>query len=270
MPMKIKIPTKSTYFKTEAISTVDMFNAAVSVPRFAGFLLGCDIFDENFSTKRPLFIFSFGNLTFFLLLHFYDLFLYRNDILRCCFLLVTIGVWGQGMIKLYTFVYYRPKMVELKDRALTFLMNFNTKESKNIFEFWILIICHVELIAVILFPFCSFMAFIYPAIFYIFKSEWILHFGFELPMLDWENNAFGYLANWIYVGYLTFLFASATIASSSVSACYVFISFGQFDILKMLLDELDDLVIRNEKGANDVAIKKYITLITQQHYELIE
>ena len=169
MKVKIKIPTKATYFKAEA-TTVDMFHAIHNWIRYAGAVVGCDIFWEDFTLKQPLFMFSILNLVFSIYLHCYDLYLFRDDLLRCCFLLVTMVVCGQMLIKLNTFIFYRSKMIELLDRAFKFLTNFNTERSNKIFEFWIVIICH--------------MVFIYPVIVYIFTKEWILHFGFELPLLD--------------------------------------------------------------------------------------
>lgn len=168
---------------------------------------------------------------------------------------------------MYTFVFHRKKNIDIVERLEKFLSNFNTKEANETFEKWLMITSHIGLFSTIMFGFCTILIFIYPIIFYFIIGEKILHFGFELPWVDWKTLP-GYALNFAYCGTLSFLYIIGQIAAVVLSIIYVVVAFGQFELLKVLLDDLNKLAVANKKGKNDEKIQKLIITITQMHNEL--
>ena len=267
--VKFKVPTKSTYFSSSSCSSLDMFKRIIGRVNFLAKLVGCDIYNPRFTVKNFIFFMTLQILLGFIALNFYSVYIYRKDLVRFCFCLLTLTAGFQGLIKLYTFLYYRSMIVGFVERFEKFLSNFDTDNCNAIFEKWFMIFCHVASCLFASFAFCVFMVYIYPIIYYIIVGEKILHFGYELPWVDWRTTH-GYILNFIYVGTHLFVFIFATVACLLITIINLIMSLAHFDVLKYLLDELEELMIKNKKGENSKDIKKYIRLIAQMHLELIE
>lgn len=267
--MKVKIPTKSTYFKDESLSNLEMFRRIVAYVNLLAGRCGCNIFSIDFTFNSLCFYVAFGNVISCFIITFYDFILFREDLVRICFLMLTLGVGVQGLSKLYTFAYYRSNILDLVARTEKFLTNYNTRSANEIFEKWLLIICHVGLAITMLIGLCSFLIVIYPLIFYAFMNERILHFGLELPWIDW-TSILGYMANFIYASSLVYLYVFGFISSCFLSISLLVSSFAQFELVKVLIEELNEIIISNVDGSRNDEIKSYIKCITDMHNELIE
>lgn len=108
-----------------------------------------------------------------------------------------------------------------------------------------MITAHIGVVLVLTLVGSMVLLFFYHIIFYFFVEERILHFGFELPFIDWHTN-FGYTLNFIYSESILFLFVVAAFASIFCSTLFIIKSFGQFELNKMLLDELDAFILAND------------------------
>lgn len=267
--VQFKIPTKETYFNSDCVSTVEILKKHLGRINAMGWLIGCDILTESFSVNSIRFYVAFGNMIYFLLLNFYSLYLYQKDLVSFFFLLVTLAGGIQGAIRFHTFIFYRANIRDLASRSEKFLNNFKTLKTDEIFEYWLIMSSHVGLFFFVLFSLCSLLIFCYPIVYYLIVGETILHFGFELPLIDWKTTS-GYVLNFLYCGIAISEFVVGSVTTCCLNICFVFNAFGQLDVLKMLLEELDEMIIKNEKDKNRLEIKKYIKMITDMHNELLE
>ena len=111
---------------------------------------------------------------------------------------------------------------------------------------------------------------IYPIIFYFIFNERILHFGIELPLIDWKCSWIGYGVNFTHVVVCLAAFTCLSIYILTIIICFMTSAIVQFDFLDILLHELNDLAITNEDGRNNEEICKKIKLLTQTHEKLVE
>jgi hypothetical protein len=267
--VKLEIPTKSTYFASDKFSPLEMFKNIMNQTNFILSLVGIDVFTLNYTTFKWQFILCFGNCFVFVLLSFYNIFIFRTDLVRVCFILVTLGISLQGLSKVRTYVFLRYKIIDLKDRIERFITNFNTKETNQMFESWLMISCHSAVSLSALFFVSAILILIYPIIYYLIFGEKILHFGFELPWIDWQTSWLGYAANFLYVISLVHLTVFGMIATCFVNILFVLMTLGQFELLKMMLNDLDELIRSKKNGSKNDALKKQIKLIVEMHNELL-
>lgn len=154
---QLRLPTKSTYFSSNDFSNLELQNLIKARASFVGGLIGCSVFSPNYSVVNVPLVLVLSNLFGFYFLSFYDIYIFRNDLVRCCFCLVTLFIGFQGIFKIYTFLFYRWKVLELKSRAEKFLTNFNTDKTTAVFEYWLIWSCHIGVALIILFLMGSFV-----------------------------------------------------------------------------------------------------------------
>jgi hypothetical protein len=133
-----------------------------------------------------------------------------------------------------------------------------------------MVMSHIVLFATVLFLFCSALIFIYPIIVYLIIGEPILHFGSELPWINWKTSFTGYALNFVDNGFNIYAFVVSLISAVSLIASLIVIPFGQFELLKVLLEDLNELAVTNKNGKHNSAIRKLIGTITEMHNELFE
>jgi hypothetical protein len=268
--MKLKIPTKSTYFSSNSLSTVDMLRKIIQYLNFVGSYLGCDIFSPDYSPITIRFVLCMVHMNGYFFVIFYNFYMFGDDLARVCFCMVSFAAVIQGGIKFYTFIFHRKNILNLFDRLEKFLTNFNNKRTNEIFEKWLMITSHIVLFATVLFLFTTVLIFVYPIIVYLIIGEPILHFGFELPWIDWKTSLSGYTLNFIYGGMSLCCFLIGLITTVSLIVSFIVIPFGQFELLKVLLEDLNEVAVNNETGELNFAFKSLIATITEMHCELSE
>lgn len=247
-----------------------MFKRIVKFDNWVGGLLGMDIFSENYSVNNFTFWTEIANLIILIVLNFYDLYLFRKNPARILFILVTLFASGQAIIKLYTFIVFLNNIRDHVARAEKYITNFNTKTSNEIFEKWLMIICHSFLLTIILFFSVNLIVSIYPIIFYFIFGEKVLHFGFELPIIDWRTSSIAYLINFAWCCYAVTQFCIAGVSAVFLSTFPIILSFGQFELIVSFLQDLDELIRTNINGEKNQEIKKQVHQIVEMHNELLE
>lgn len=268
---KITLPTKSFYFKSHKVTNHEMFKRIVQFDNWIGGLLGADIFSNGYSIHNFKFWLDISNFVFFVLLNCYDLFLFRQEAARVFFILVSLFAAGQESIKLSTYIFYLENILDHVARAEKYITNYNTKAANEIFEKWLMIICHSFFLAIVLFAFVSFAISIYPIIFYFIFGEKVLHFGFELPFIDWRTSNIAYFINFAWCCYLVALYCIAGVSAVFLSTFPIILSFGQFELINSFLEDLDNIVKSQGKdSSNDVEVKQQIKKIVEMHNELLE
>lgn len=267
--VQFKLPSKATYFASDSLSPLDMFKKILESLSKLAELLGANIFSEDFTPCNPLFIFSLASLFSYIGMALYELHMFAGDLFRVCFLFVSLSVAIQSCCKIYVFVVQRDRILDLIKRIEKFIANFNTEKANQIMEKWLMISAHIGVALVVTLVGSMVLLFIYPLIFYSFTREKILHFGFELPFIDWHTNI-GYTLNFFYSGFVLYLFVVGAFLTTFFSTMLIVMSFGQFELIEMLLHEMDAFIKVNDKGQYDDEIKKHIALITDIHNELVE
>ena len=265
-----KLPTKFDYFKTDAISNLEILKKCLNLPNFFAKMLGVDILSPGFTFFSAPFVFIIFNFLLGIVVHIYDLYLYREDVSQIFFILGTGSGVIKAIVRINVFTSYRANIYDHLARAESFLTNSITEAADRIFAKWMLMLCHMSaLVAALVFIFCvAVMA--YPIIVYFVTGTRVLHFGFELPFIDWQNSLIGYSLNFIWCCYLIYAQVMLIFLCVLLFTFPIIVNLGQFEVIQSLLEELDELIKGNQNNCNDKRIKKYIAIITETHNDLLE
>lgn len=265
-----KVPSKSTYFSSDTISPSQMYTELMQRTMNLAKLVGADIFKPNYKAVNIPFAITLFLCISLTIINIYDVYLFRNDIVRCMFCMITLSASFQSFAKMYTFVVLRKNQVDLRDRAEKFFTNINNQKSSEIFEKWMMLAAHTGAFVAALYLICAGLIDFYPVIFFAIFRERVLHFGIEIPVLNWKESWFAYGLNFSFQGTGIVMFIFASIVSNFLVICYLTSAFGQFDMLNILISNLNELAINNDRGRNNREIKASIKSLIQMHMELIE
>jgi hypothetical protein len=210
--MKFKLPTKSTYFKTEKLSALQIFQKMFGVGNFVGKLIGTNIIDSDFTVKNPLFALLIVDMITYLAINFQNIYAFRENFEKVVFCVVTLGMGFQGAAKLYSFIWHREKILKLKAMAESFHESSMDVKAQLSFEKWALICCHIGCFVVLVFNAIAVLVFLYPIIVYLIFGLRILHFGFVIPGIDSERT-FGYCINFAHQALQIYIVINAVIES---------------------------------------------------------
>lgn len=265
--VKLRIPTTADYFGSSGMSNQDMFAKIIAFVNMMAKVLGSGIFSDNYTPFNLVFLWMFVNVMGHIIMTFHNFYSFGDDLARVCFLMITFLCPVQGLSMMHVFVFRREKIKELLRRIEEFLKKYNTKKVHVTFEKWILLSCHCCLVIAFGIFLCAILIFVYPIVYFFIFGEKIRHFGFELPWMNWRTTI-GYSLNFFHSGVITYLFAFALFITVFLSVLIIVMSFGQFELLAMLFDELNDLIAGNENGENGFKIKKSIVEIADNSNEL--
>ena len=99
-------------------------------------------------------------------------------------------------------------------------------------------------------------------------NEKILLVGIELPFIKWEDSWFGYGINYFHQLLCMTYFFAGSICSLCNIICFVTSGLCQFDVLKILLNEINEFAIENKNGSNDDKIGIKIKFLATTHNNL--
>lgn len=267
--VKLRVPTKFDYFGSSEMSNQQMFTKIISTVNFIAKIVGMDIFSEDYSPFNFIFATTICHLLGHLFLEAYNFYFYGNDLARFCFLMITTICATEAAAMIQIFVNQREQIIELTRRIKVFLEKCNSIKSHKIFEKWIVMTCHGTIFLGVVVTTSAIVMFIYPIAYYFIFGKKILHFGFELPWIDWQSTL-GYTLNFIYCGIIIYMFGIGLFITVFPTIFSIVMSFGKFELIKMLIDELNELIDGNRKGQNNDKIKKIIVEIIDNHTELLE
>jgi hypothetical protein len=264
-----KLPTKEFYFKSTKLSSLEMLKKVYFLINNIAGLFGSDIFSETYSPTNPVMVLCYFDLIAYHVISIQNIYAFRDDFARDIFCVVTLGMGFQMTVKMYTLIWHREKTVELKEITESFHEISNDRKTRESFEKWILICCHVGVFFTITFYGCALLIFCYPFIVWLFTGEWILHFGFIIPGIDWQT-LHGYLLNFAFQTLQIFIVINALFTSTLLTVIFIINVIAQYDALEIMLDELDELALKNADGENGEKIKKFIGILVDGHVKLLE
>ena len=260
---KIKLPTKLTYFSSEKLSASEMYREMLTKLNKFAKIMGCNAFSANYTawnTKLLGVVILLGTLMAENLTFVYS---NRNDIAQCIFGLTFFLSFIQTLTRLYSFIFKRDILVDVFDRIDIFYLLNDKEWSTTILEKNVLNSCHIGLFLSALLFGGAILISVYPLVIYLFLDELVLHFAFKLFLIDWKTP-FGYTLNFIIDIVSLFLFCLGTmLVCLDITMC-VLCAYSQYDILYVYLNQLDKLLVRNER-TKEKEIKKKITMIVDMH-----
>ncbi|KAL7029971.1 hypothetical protein ACKWTF_006453 [Chironomus riparius] len=267
---KLRIPTKSLYFSSNDITHLQMMDELLEFAMKWGRLIGGGIFDQGFkrTNKNIVTLMLLTALT--CIINVYDIYLFREDVPRCVFCILTISGQVQGFAKFYSFIWLFKNILNLREQSKEFHKKVSSLKSSKIFEEKFMIVAHMAAVITFLAISTFILIATYPIIYYLIFEKRILHFGLELPLIDWKFSWIGYGINFIHQGGLLFLFICMTIKTLCIIICFIASAICQFDVLEMLLVELNELAIFNQDGSKDGEICTKIRFLVDQHTNLIQ
>lgn len=266
---KFGLPKKATYFSSESITCAQMINEIYEFAMKIARLVGLGIFDENFSmmnwrTGPMIFVLITGSF-----LSVYDIYKFSDDNFRCIFCLLLCSGQLQSYIKLYSFAYKRHDFIELRQKADKFDENFKSQKSSKILEEKLMEATHVCAILSFLYFSSYILISSFPILFYFITGKRILHVGIELPLIDWEQSFVGYALNFAHQMIALSAFSCLCTMILIVEVILVTCSIHQFDVLEIMLDDLDELLVKNDNGENNSKIEQHLKRVYQTHQNLM-
>lgn len=265
----LKFPNKETYFSSSEITHLLMYRELLQMSMRPAKYLGANIFDESYKKYNWLIIAIFSLLTFTFIITIYDIYLFRKDLVRCAFCIINLTASFQSYGKLYTFIFMKENCILLKTKGEKIHQDFKDEKHAEILEKWMIRAAHVGFFITLMYIVVCFIIVIYPSLFYFILGERILHFGIEIPLLNWKNSWFGYALNYIYQSMCMICFTLGSIPTITIVVIYISTAFAYFDILSILIEELNQMTRISDENLKNNQVKAMIKLIIEHHMELI-
>jgi hypothetical protein len=267
---KFKIPTKSTYFSSAAVTHQQMMNELFEFAMKWGRLIGVNIFDKDYdkANRRVVLVQIVTILTF--ILNVYDIYLFRKDLVRWVFCILTLSGQFRAIAMINTFIRGNDNILNLRKQSEKFHEHYSSLNTTKMYETNLLKVAHVTasftLFGILTFIFVT----LYPVIYFWIFDERILHFGTELPFIDWKYSWIGYGINFIFHVAILFVYLSLMVTSMCIIINILTSGICQYDVLDFLLDELNELIVQNKDGSKNSEIRKKIKFLIETHLNLIQ
>jgi hypothetical protein len=270
MLKSFKLPTKSDYFSSDAISPTQMCEELIEIIMKFSRPIGCNIFDNDYTIfSVPLFKLLFVILFVLTLAFFNAVKFVEDEPVRSLICLIAFTIISQALPKVITFVVLRKSVEELKDRALAVYEKFHTQKVNEICETRMMQVTHFGTVFVGLISVCCFILAIYPLFFRIFGIDAVF-LELEIPFIEWKDSWIGFGVHLSMGLYLCYVFVIGATASNLTVVGFLVVAIIQYDILKMLLKELSEGIEGQGKEVNVSRNKEMIQKIVEMHVELLE
>lgn len=268
--VNIKLPKKSTYFSSNSISHVQMQNELFDYVMQPTKVFGGELFDKGYTMVNTKMILLIILCSSTVILNAYDIYAFSDDMARCVFCLLTFSAGIQSFSKLYCFIWRREDIHDLRQRTEGAYKRLRSHKSSESFENKLMQATHVVAGLTLLYIATYILISIYPIILYYILGKRILHFGIEIPFVDWKESYFGYALNFTHhMSILTVFFCGST-AALGITIILMANVFGQFLVIEQLLDDLNKLALQNVNGRNDRKIRKLLRFLIDAHHELTD
>jgi hypothetical protein len=265
-----KLPTKSDYFSSDAISPTQMCEELIEIIMKFCRPIGCNIFDNDYTVYNvPLFKLLFVILFVLTLAFFNAVKFVENEPVRSLICLIAFTIIFQALPKVNSFVVLRKSVQELKNRALAVFKKFNTQKVNDICETRMMQVAHFGTVFVGLISVCCFILAMYPLLFRIFGIDAVV-LELEIPFIEWKDSWIGFSVHLLMGLYLSFLFFIGATASNLMVVGFLVVAIIQYDIMKMLLKELSEGIESQGEDDNANRNKEMIKRIVEMHVELLE
>lgn len=268
--LRLKLPEKSSYFSSNSASHQQMQRSIFEYVSKILKPIGCAYFDHNYSMLNIKFFNTCFLWTFTFLLHIYDIWMFREDISRCIFCLLTWSAEFQTLAKLYTFVFHRKDINDLRKRTEKFHESLVSTKTSGIYEEKYMQAAHVCVMLTIVYLAAFVLISVYPILLYLIIGKRFLHFGVELPFVDWEYSYAGYASNLFYIILITSMFFAGSIATLCTVITFMASGVAQYEVLKVLVNDITELARGNENGNKNRKIEAQLKVLVKVHVDLMQ
>lgn len=264
-----KLPSKFTYFKSEKMTSKEMFEKTLLYIGNIARLNGCHILSPHFSMTNLMLVLLWIDVFTYHSISFQNIYVFSDDFVRVIFCVVTLGMGFQVAMILYTFILDRKQIQKLVELTRSFHSSAKSEKAIKNFERWIMISCHLGCLFILSFYGSGVTVFFYPIVVYLFTGQKILHFGFVIPGMNWES-LIGYSINFAHHALQIYFVINNLLFSNLYILFFILNGFAQYDALEMMLDTLSELAVSSKNEDNDRKIKSCIADITEAHVKLLE
>uniref|UniRef100_A0A182NDC6 Uncharacterized protein n=1 Tax=Anopheles dirus TaxID=7168 RepID=A0A182NDC6_9DIPT len=225
--------------------------------------MGVSFFKREHNFKNFLFLFGISNL--FLYMPSVIISAYQNiyDVIKLMYCVATFGFGCQATMKIYTYIVTRKRVIYLYEKNMKYYKDM-LDQSEKVRH----VLCEnanltyvVIKFAIILYIFLVFITLSMPLLLSLYFSERILPFGFTIPFTSDETTA-GYIGNYLCQLVMSIYYGLITVASDITTIFNLLTANGQLNVLVTIVEELDELLDRDESPQ---VIKNKIKDIIRQH-----
>jgi hypothetical protein len=268
MPL-FKLPTKTFYFKSGRVTSLEMSQKIVNFVNSSTKFIGCNFASPGYTMIQPLFIITFLQLVAYMIISVQNIHMFRDNFERQMFCISTLGMGFQGFSKLYVFIYRREGVLKLFDLAEDFQKGSKGRSKQKIFEKWMLIAAHTAFLFGIAFLTVEVLLLMYPGIHFLIVGKKVLHFGFVIPGIDW-TTPIGYSINFVYNITLILTVVGGVYTTTYYKFFLMLNVFSQYESVEVEIENLGELAINNKDNANIENIKKSMKKVAEDHVKILQ
>jgi hypothetical protein len=262
-----KIQKRIEKFNKSRTSTfLEIFEECIKIYSKFGETLGVSILGPfKFS---PLIVLLTVDLTSYFFDTIYCLWIFRDDLEKFVFCLVTFSFLFQGIAKINTFIGDRKELQELIE---TFSQLHKMMSDKKLETLKLYMTCGevAGIFYMILFGLVGVVMVSYPLGVWLLTGEVILPYGFELPGFPSET-IIGYIVNYFYHLIQTYYTAVGFGFTDAIYVMFVFNIFAIMKICHQILDEIDEEIGKLKAGENSKILNQKILQFINLHQKLIK
>lgn len=251
-----------------AIQSVETLAEAFEFIRKRGKLLGVDLFDESYKPLNFITFIVILDIITYAMVTVYCVFEFIEDLEKLVFCLVTFGFGVQGIAKLQTFWIGRKNMLILKDTMFAFHDVAWSTRSSQIFEKYSSYCVKASKFCNYLYAVCAVITLSNPLIIKLLTGTLVLPYGFKLPWID-EFTVIGYTINLLHHLLQDFFVATGYIYADALYAIIILNVYCIFDILTLMIEEIDQEIKVEKKGKNALSTKKKLIEMILLHQRLL-
>lgn len=263
---RCEVPPKNFYFSSENISVSQMFQELLKYLQIPLNFFGFGVYSDDyvfFSRKFVAWTIVAIAVTGIVV---YDIYAVREDATKLISCLVSLTLVPQVAARFYTFIFLRNEHVSLKHQSVKFIESCKHEIHQKIYENLMMKTTHFYFCYVIA-NYLALIAMLAFQLFYLVAyNERVLMVPFEIPFSDYQHSLAGYVANLIFHVTVAFLYMYSTVATIGSVIIFVTVIFAQFNILEVLLDDLNEMA---RTGSHEEAYEILRTIV-EVHTKLKE
>uniref|UniRef100_A0A182VT62 Uncharacterized protein n=1 Tax=Anopheles minimus TaxID=112268 RepID=A0A182VT62_9DIPT len=225
--------------------------------------MGASFFKRKHSFINFFFIFGISNLVLYLVSVLKSAYDSRHDTTKLIYCIATFGFCCQAIMKIYSFIITRQRVVDLYENNLFYYQNMMHQSNtvKRVLCDNASLIYIVIKGTVLIYLILVITTMTIPGFSSLFLADRILPFGFVVPFIG-ADTLTGYLWNYIMQVIMATYYWIITVGSDITTIYNLLTAYGQLDVLMTIIEELDELLERDECPQE---IRDKIIEIVHQH-----
>jgi hypothetical protein len=253
--------------KSRTSTSLEIFEESINIYSKVGSTFGVPIIGPfKFST---LFVLLIVDMTSYFFDTIYCLWIFRDNLEKFVYCLVTFSFLFQGIAKINTFIGDRKELQELIETFSQLHKMIIDKKLKEILKLYMTYGEVSGIFCMILYGLVGVIMVSYPLGVWVLTGEVILPYGFELPGFPPET-IIGYIVNYFYHLIQTYYTAVGFGFTDAIYIIFVFNIYATVKICHQILDEIDEEIGKLKAGQNSKILDRKILQFINLHQKLIK